>query len=358
MERYRLIFRGDRCGNYAKLPLPKHLELLKISDKAKTKIATGKKISLKSGLTRADAEEQRVLFKKMGLITKRQLQLSPEILAEGMVAPTSVPDEIDETLPVHLLNSLSLSSVLVQPFATRAVNEISEEIYSASSRNYQFSPLLLIIVSIILGSQLQGYVAILFGYFGVPSILASSIGLLFLIASALMFPRLFQPLLELDLRLDKDKLYMYEQNELILGKRRFVWETRDEFGEFVVGPSQAEASSVNTLYQWNAQLCLDRTNQESIMAMQKAIMDEVAIDTPQTIFERLEFWVLQLLPVRKKTVRDWSAMPASIVTQSNGDIVALIYKNAEPTYRIVRKSLVHEPVLNAFCLTIHRAGLA
>jgi len=357
MERYRLIFSGKRCGNYAKLPLSKHLSVLNLSDSAKHKITNGSKVSLQAGLSLEKAQEQQSLFEKMGLVTKRRLQLDSAIFEQNLVDAQTQPSSIDDTLPVHLLDrSLAAPSLFSLPSSGKIMDERGKNLLSLKTHNYQLGTFALIVISAALGLHLQSYVVILVGHLELANIFATLIGVVFLLATVLTFPRLFQPLLELDIKLNEQNVFLYEQTELFLGKRRFLWETPKEIGEITITSSKGEAMSAGLRYEWHSSYTLEQSGIEAIENIQDAIIDETIIGSAKTLLDHAKQLLNFLRSKNQET--DWSLTPASVVTQADGEVVALIYQQPQAAYKILRKHLLTDPVLHSFCITVHRAGLA
>lgn len=391
MERYRLIFNGQRCGDYAKLPLEHHIRQLKLPEQASSKILEGKKIALRTGMSLAEMQQQKAAFTKLGLVTEHQLQLSPDILKVGLrkrgtspqsqtsatkskrtkprrSKPVQVSDgSLDLALPVYLVDdTLTPPGLFNRPcntsidadYKSLKDKKVEPEPISVSSHQYQFNSLLLLAIAAAIGLSLQSYVVVLIKSFGLPNLAATVAGIVFLLACVAMLPRLLQPLLSTTLLFDHGEIELFEQPEPILGRKRTYWQTIEGAGEFVVSVDKAQARSTQILYDWNTHYCVQQTSNTAIEEIQSAITDGTVIEIAQTLYDRLKPYISRWLPQGSIETIDWSEQPASAVCDANGEVVALLYEEDQAAYRIVRAELQHEEVLHAFCLAVHRRGLA
>jgi len=372
-EKYRLIFAGERCGDYAKLPLDKHVELLKLSDKANSKILKGEKVALKSGLSLTHMQRQQEVFTKLGLVTEHQLQLSPEILTMGLRDREAEVSVLETDLPVYVLEdelgSLMLYNKPDSRYIRTDLNNIGQtetntsqarRTVSVNDNSYQFSGLILILVAAILGFSLQSYFSAIFGLLGIGGIVASLINLLVFIACVMILPRLFQPLVNNVLLLDDEGIELFEHPRVLLGTRRFYWESDDSAGEFFISSDTARATSLRPLYQWSAHAQLSDSNTEALEDFQSQSQEQqqAPADFAQVVLQKLRPSLFQWLPKSSGKALAWAHEPATAVTDDTGEIVALIYEKNEAAYQIVRAELQDNSVLHAFCLAIHRRVLA
>lgn len=359
MEKYCLIFNGERCGDYANIPIEHHVKLLKISERARAKILLNKKVILKSGVPRQKVHEQKMVLEKLGLVTEQQLQLNADIFALGLRELDTSLSEVDLSLPVYAFDSqLKHPSIFTRPYDDIIQTTGDGETVMVETSSYQFNGFLLIAIAAFLGLTMQTYIVVLIKSFGFANLIASLIGIIFLLACVAMLPKLFQPLQGARVRLSNHYIDVYEQIELVFGKKRLQWETSASLGEFSISEKSAEASSVETLYQWNALHSAQETSQSAVKSIEDAITDGTIVETIQFVFEKLKFLLLRMVPrFANKANKNWKLEDASVVSNSEGEMVALIYQSNEGAYRIVRKELCEDVVLHAFCMSIHTAGL-
>ncbi len=365
LEQYRLIFAGERCGQYAKIPLEQHLELLKLSGTAKEKILNGGKVALKSGLSMDEMRIQQAKLTKLGLVTQHQLQLSPEILSAGLRSRS--PAELDAESPVNLVaTSLAGTSFYARPdsgVVTKLTRDQSQNLddapQSASIRwnNYQFGGLLLIALCALLALQLQPYVISVAGQMGLPNIAQTVLGVLFLMASVATLPKLFQPLLHMFFEVQGKGFEVFEQPVPILGKRRFVWESEDNCGELFLAPSQASLISDELMFEWSATVDADVSGAIAADDIRNSITQGTALEAIQLVLKRLKPLLSPWQAQQTTSFADWSQAPASMVLDAKGLPVALIYEGSELAYRILRADLQNRADLHGFCLMILRRGL-
>lgn len=366
MEKFRLIFTGQRCGDYAKLPLTQHLRLLKLSDSATQKILSGSKVALASGLTSNQLQRQKRKLESMGFVTQTQLQLNAQILEAGLKKVEPAPDSLNLTLPVFSPEDTSLPPTF---FNRPNVAEIEMEgdtdqpSVEVENYNYQFGSLLLIAVASYAALTMQNYILVVVKGLTQHSALATVCGVVFLLACVLVLPRLFQPLMRSEIRRAGKRIQLFEQAVLVLGKKRISWQMSGSRGEFLVRPESAVASSFKNkahspevLYQWSAQLHLDETSSEAIQEIQSSITEGTVIETAQTLYENVLALVERFRPGREQAKTDWLLAPASAVYQPDGLVVAMIYQGNHSAYRIVRPALQDDLSLHAFCVSILRAG--
>lgn len=359
MEKYQLIFNGERCGDYAKLPIEHHVKLLKISERARQTILLGKRIAIKSGVPRKEVQDQTFALEKLGLVTEPRLQLNANIFAAGLRRVETSLSEIDLSLPVYELdNQLKPPFFVGRPYDDIVKTSDQGDTVAIETSSYQLNGFLLIAMAAFLGLTMQVYIVVLAKSLGFANLIASLSGIIFLLACVVTLPRLFQPLQKLQVQLSNGRIDVYEQTELIPGKKRFLWETQKSLGEFSISAGLAEASSVKTLYYWSALHSITDTSETAVEDIQSLITEGTVIETVQTLYEKIRPILLHMVPNFSGKVKiKWESKPASVVTNSEGEIAALIYQNNEAAYRIVRKELCQDAVLHAFCLSIHTAGL-
>jgi len=360
METFRLVFNGERCGDYAKLPIEHHLKLLKLSEQAIEKILAGNKVAIKSGLSRSQVEQQKMVLEKLGMVTHCQLQLNAKIFAEGLRlrdAGVSLSG-IDTSLPVYELDKgLTSPSVINRPFKGEIKATVPSHTVKGRSSNYQINGLLLIAVAAFLGLTMQPYVVLVVKSLTSANMIATVVGILFLLACVVMLPRLFQPLDELRIEGERGRIKVCEQPELLLGKKRWLWGVGQANGEFVLNSGLGIASSGETLYQWNAHHSLQETSEGAISRIQDSILDGTIFDVGQTAYTKLKALIERFMHGGgKKSATNWELQPASVVTNGDSEVVALIYQDANAAYQILRRELREDLILHAFCLSIHRAG--
>jgi len=101
METFKLLFEGQRCGNYADLPLKEHLRLLKFPEAACEKISNNPRVALKAKLKYQDAIEQQKKFIKLGLETSLKLELNPKLFKLGLINKEQTPELLLQ--PSHII---------------------------------------------------------------------------------------------------------------------------------------------------------------------------------------------------------------------------------------------------------------
>ncbi len=413
-----MVFAGERCGDYANLPFEKHVELLKsalkLSDQVADKILSGKKISLKSGLPLAQMEQQKQAFAKFGIVTEHQIQLSPKVLKMGLrstlaQASISVVSEnsdvkletaksseiskensrpafdssadtlentdvdlespvfqIDDGLKAPAVFRRSNEQNIYVDYATVKDKNNEPEPISVYDAQYQFNGLLLILLSAWAAWVLQPYVASavtsLATNFGVSDIIGTVFGAVFFLASVLMLPRLFQPLLNTSVLFDWGEVDLHELTELYLGRRCFRWRAHESSGIFKIYADAASAESGGEeLYRWNTQTVISNLSAESLKEFQSAFNDEESLKGKQSrkkhsAFDRFKPLISGWLPSNIESAINWSNEPASVVIDKHGAAVALIYERGNTAYRIISRERMLDEALHVFCLLIHRRG--
>jgi len=356
MEKYQLIFCGERCGPFAKLTIEEHLKLLKLSNAANEKLAGGAKVVLKSGLDESTMQEQKAAFAKRGLITKQQLTLNPEAFHTGLT-PLSNHDNT-RSLPVIVLQKenapaklISLPSETMLDTGERGkpilVKYLSHQIgFMVLMTLAAAISLLLLMPVMVLAQSIIGYDAI-----------ASVCGVLFLIASLLVLPRLFQPLQATAISMSDSEIQLFDQVSLIIGNKKLDWYSAEHHGSFEISSASASAYSNRPLYSWNAHNRIEDTGGAAIDEINSAITQGTIFEILGSIWKQLEDIIQRRSPAEKTHNIDWKCEPASAVFDTRNEVVALIYRHQHAAYKIVRAENFDDLVLHAFCLSVHKGGL-
>ncbi len=411
MEKYRLVFAGQRCGDYGKLPLDEHVKLLvpliKLSDKATNKILNGQKLALKSSMDLEQMQQQKASFAKLGLVTDHQLQLNGDILSAGLrerSAESDISDQarIDVSESESSTDTATTHKTKPKPIKTRFKNNAGEhepvdlglpvfvvddaltpptvfnrpnvssidadygslkdkknepEPISVHDYHFQINGLILIIIALITSLALQSYVVALFSAIGLPGFIAGVFGLAFVLISTVMLPRLFQPLLNSALLFDHGEIELFEQPRLLLGRKSFKWRSIETSGQFSIGMTRADSSAENFVYEWTPYYRLDENSSGVIEELPASWKTGALSERIQAAVQHLLPYFSAWLPQGGVSVSDWSTEPASAVCNPQGSVVALVYEQSQTAYQIVREDLQYEESLHAFCLAIHRRGL-
>ena len=340
------------------MPLEEHLKLLQFSDTSKQKLRKGSPVALKTSLAKEKLEEEKKRFEKMGLLTEHRLQLNPTIFEIGLKKIDHSPSaDLDVNLPIYRVNPKFIPPIFfARPYEGKV--DIDKSLI-AQINNYQFGSLALIILASIIGLVTQIYVISLATHIGLPHSLATAIGIIFIFSCFLILPRLFQPLTESRESFGNKEIILFEQPKLILGQKLFIWETRNDLGEFSLKPNSAKASSTELLYDWNSQYTLSESSEQAVDRIQGALTGGTLFEIVKTIFDFAKT-IRSKLVSSNTTTQDinWDNQPNSYVYDAKGKVVALIYKGEHKAYQIIRGQLSNDLVLHSFCLSIHRAGLS
>jgi len=355
MEKYRLIFSGERCGEFTKLSISDHFKLIKLSPRAQEKYKLQGKLVLKSKLSQAQMIKNKAQLKKMGIITSHQLELSEELFERGI---KPIKKEKDISLPVFKPSeNISAPLIFSRPKKNRIKQLSNQLILSYETRNYQFGALLLIALALFLTLALQNYLVVLSYKAFEIHILATIIGIAFLCAGVAVMPRIFQPLQSSIFTIEKAQISLYEQPEFLLGRKRFHWESADTTGEVIVTPEWATAQTGELLYEWKKIYHIQETSHFAIDEIQSSITEGTIIETAQTFYERVWPIIMWIFTRKKRQKTDYSEEPASAICDGNGNVTAIIYQSEEPAYRIVRKDLQNDSLLHVFCLKVLEGGI-
>lgn len=339
------------------------MDLLKLPDIVKQKVLNGEKIALKSGLSLDEMRAQKAKFVKVGLITEHQIQLNSDILVAGLKPREYGGVNVEQ--PINLLGTdLGNKLFFSRPVKTK-IKKVSKGLVnkkngalsrvSVQFNHYQVGGFLLIAVAALLALNLQAYIISLAGSIGFPNILQTIFGVLFLCFGVAVLPRLFQPLLGLKIASKTNKIDVFEQIELMLGNRRYVWESNDNCGEILVSTSKASMVSDELMYEWASSMSVSSSGAAAV----DSIRDNLTQGTPLEIFQFLSKRFKSISQSKnKKTFDDWSNEPVSMVIDANENLVALIFENDSLAYQIVRPELQDKAELHCFCIMVLKRGLA
>ncbi len=363
MEKYQLIYSGERCGPFAKLPLEEHLKLLKLSEAACEKISSGSSVVLKSGLDEPTMLEQKALFSKRGLVAKHRLALTPQVFHAGLKPLKDV--DSNQPHPVIVLHKENeppqlFSRPLKTEISTAASNNkgTKNEPIFVSYLNYQIGLMVLMVLaaatSLLLLTPVMTAVQSVTSYNAIVTIC----GLSFLLSSMLMLPRLFQPLQITEISKGNNKIQLVDQVSLIIGKKSLNWHTADLFGNFNIASKDASAYSDGLLYSWNVNHRIEDTGSAAIDDIHSAITQGTIIEVVESIWKKIEQLIERRSSGGKASLIDWDCEPASAVFNAKNEVVALIFNNRKSAYKIVRSNLSDDIILHAFCLSIHKRGFA
>lgn len=387
METFRLVFQGERVGRFAELTLEKHLSVLPFSDSAKQKLLSGSSVVLKEKLDSKGADHYQEKFQNLGLQTELQLQLSPSCFNKGLkledsgtlMSPISVSKRVGPTEAIDDTPAITgqvqtrqppeviytVDRQLIKPTIASKPQDYSifgqndRLAIIASSANFRFNPLFLLALSTLLGLTLQTYfLHIMLHYFEWHTA-ASVLSVIALLAVVTIFPKMMQPLNRVDLTHSDSKrvLSLHDAQTIMIGQRVASWVDKQSQQEgFIVRANSAAElhDSKGLKYTWKASHRLDAASASAHENLQNALIDDTPLGTFMTVVD----YVGKIGGYYSKNVKaaeiDWSAQAASVVSNSDGRICALIYQDPVPAFRLVSDQLdeASELELSALCISI------
>jgi len=385
METFKLIFEGSRCGAYSKLSLKEHLSLLKFSTQAIEKINNSKCVTLKSRLSYDEARKQRTKFRSLGLETSLKLELTPELFKLGSSqnrsgisscpnianSPNSAnestaTDNSDKTSDSASIESLIRlvdskfcdPTLLSRPGNYPISNKSGRPKVKFTTTSYSFRGIFLVLASAYMALTLQSYIIALLLAINVPNLMTSIISIIFLVAFTVGMPKVLQPFQGSTLVVSNKKIELADEFNPILGKQTVSWMNHSDESEGFIELAATKASVHNEseIYKWDAEQQVTNAQLNSIDDIQSQIIDGTAADTLLSLFSQLK--ALLDTYTGKKETEKWADQTSSAISNSEDEIVALIYTKPDKAYLIVKPELNDDPLLHAFCLYIQRNRLA
>jgi len=377
METFQLVFTGKRCGNYSKLPIDEHLALLKFPENSRKKIISSNAIALKRNLDHTNAIKQQKYFISIGLETTLKLELNEQLFRlgfkknkESIESELSLPDDHSTPEKVttdndHSTNFDESKIYVVEKdftnpilFSRPGVYQIEDnQFIELNSFSYLFRGLALLAASIYIGLTLQRYLVLFVLNLGAPNTLATIIGIIFFFVTVIGLPKIIQPLQYFELSNGQKSVQVIEKLSFLFGRHNatLLDEKSNHHGEFSFKANSAQAHVENTSYQWNSRLIINDTNLDSLTSIQNSILDETALGDIITIIKH--FLKAFKMFSNQPNVIDWKKQTPSVITDSNNNVVALIYNKINKAYYITDKELENDLVLHAFCSYILRDRL-
>lgn len=389
MERFKLVFLGERVGPHASLPLEKHMSMLPFASTTIEKLRCGKPLAIKSNLELTDAMSVRAKLEKIGLATELRLQLSAECFELGVqrndvgismapvsisarnqvVAPTLAKDRISPVTKGNLEKEvMELAPLLARPLVARKPDtyKISSkstgESISLKASSFKFGDLFIIGLCVYFALTLQTYVTLLVAYYGPSHTFASIISVIFLILLIFCFPKIMQPLdvVEVADRKTDEMVEMVERQTFLLGGTKWYWTNQqgDRDGEMSINAKQATFESSNGKeYYWDSTAKLEESSEEALDNIQDAILDGSPLDSLISMFELLKKAVGHLGGGNATKKTNWKSEPATVIVDEAGAPVALVYQAPNMAYKIIRDASDDDLDLSVFCISVLRAGL-
>ena len=373
METFRLIFEGKRCGDYAKLPLTDHLLLLKFSPSACEKISNSRNVTLKRQLKHEDAKKQQQRFFALGLETSLKLELNPELFKLGYFpnTQTAIPhDDISahhessikkpNDRVIHIVDDkFTDPNFFSRPRSYSITNELKKTLVQFTSTSYSFRGVFLLAISAYMGIILQSYMIVVLLEFNLPNLLTTCFGIAFLIIFILGMPKVLQPLQYSTLTVSNKKLELIDEFNFIYGKQTVNWVNHDSNtqGHIQLSLTKASAYDQSETYQWDAEQQITSAQLNSIDDIQSEIIDGTIVGSIISLFEKA-MGAFNFFVAKNARPINWEDQTSSVITNSNNEIVALIYVEPKKAYCITKPELNDDPLLHAFCLYIQRNRFA
>ena len=387
IETFQLIFEGQRFGAYKELPIEKHLTLLKFSDNAIAKLASGKHVALKKKLSYEDADLQQQKFKSAGLVTTIKIELNADLFKLGLksklpnpqpaTSPKQQPSIVSEINSesnsnhetpvnikqangtVHIINpKATIPTIFSSPGDYPIKDTSNHNRLKLKNDSYSIRGFLLIAISAGIGLTLQTYILALILNFGFPNILTTLLGIAFLLFCVACFPKIFQPLQYCELTLKDEVIKLIDQFNLMPSKHRITWaiESKGSQGTISLHSNSASIYNGSASYHWDAKLRTEFAGEGSIADMQEQFIDGTIVGTILTTINQFKKVLSLLKPVKSNNV-DWDNMPSTFISNQDDHIVALIYSTPKQAYRIVDPSFENDLLLHAFCVSVHRVRM-
>jgi hypothetical protein len=395
MERFKLVYLGERLEPYAHLSLDKHFSLLPFGAATIEKLTSGKPVTMKSNLELDGAMKIKAKLTKLGLSTQLRLQLTSECLAQGLllddVGVSMLPQsfasrerrskagsnsDTQSNLSAKKLSEtrstdqrvMVLAPMLKKPLIARKPsklsisNHMSVQSLSVESSSFKFGDLWLIALCVYFGINLQSYVTWVFIYYGPSNMLASILSVVFLIAITFCFPKIIQPLDCVSIVDQKTQslIELVESQNFFLGvaKWRLFDYALEPIGELIVSTNKAQLEcNTGKEYYWSSTSKLNDTSEDALSNIQDAILEETQLGIFLTALGYLTKIGSYFVKPNADQKVIWGDLSATVITDEAGAPVALIYDHPSLAYKIIRDQSEDDLVLSAFCITIIRTSL-
>lgn len=381
METFQLIFSGDRCGNYSKLPIDEHFKLLNFSENSRKKIASSKHAILKRNLDYKSAISQQERLISLGLETTIKLELNAKLFQLGFKTNEKTPDspaqtednnrplssdnptentdteKFDSTQIKFADKQFTDPGVYARPGSYKVEGTHQNSFIQLKSLSYSLRGLGLVAISAYIGLTIQSYLIIFVLSLGVSNTIASVMGVLFFFGITIALPKIIQPLQYIEISKDSRSIHLIENPSFIFGRHKMTWheQASGNEGEFSFSANNAEADGGHDTYNWNAKLQIGDISQKSIVDIQSSIVEGTAVETAITIIKQFKKAFNLFSPNAEQI--NWKMQTPSVITDSQNKVVALIYMQPKKAYYIINNKLSDDLLLNAFCTYILRDRL-
>jgi len=371
METYRIVFRGKQTDAYSNIPIETHLQKIHLPEPKIRRVISGKAVVLKEQLNLSQAKAFQKTLLTHGLKCELSLQLSPECLRHNLkrktkIEPTSATTKKSSnstssktSTVVHVIYQNFVHPTLVSPPKTYTITEPrGKTVLHIRSHRFQWSPLALLIFSILLGLTLESYIVrYLSSALGLQTT-ATILGLASLIVIIILLPKLTQPLGYFTLidPSQKSSLHCADRQSIMMGSLE-----RDVFDQHgnkkaIIRRTATLTEYIDTsdrpIYRWNAALVLTSSSEHAIKNIQNGVIEDTIIEQTLSYIDSVKQVIHFFIPKPKMTQVKWESQPASPVIDRDGRVVALVYTGKYAAYTITAPELRTDLQLVLMCINI------